>query len=192
MLAKKCTYAPHNKYSHKFKKRKEAPPFSIIPYTLFCITNMNQQSNSPKVVTFSHFSELAYIPKDHDPKKWHSSEDMEGFRRALAVDVRRVSRELQEDFLRNLTSSASEHARNPSRQYECLGIEMFVTEGLAKKIQDTRCAHVKAILNEQALQRRQGICDAEKLSSVSKKSNWSAKRARIVAMSKWLEDNFEK
>ena len=145
---------------------------------------MNQQSSSPKVVTFSHFSELAYIPKDHDPKKWHSSEDMEGFRRALAVDVRSVSRDLVGDFLRNPSSSTSEHARNPSRQYECLGIEMFVTEGLAKKIQDTRRAHVKAVLDEQALQRQQGICDAKKLSSVSKRSNWSEKRARIVAMGK--------
>ena len=142
---------------------------------------MTQQSNSiaPRSVSFSHFSELVYIPKDHADKKWYSSQDRQSFRQAFVEDVRRVTREIEE-------------AGGPRNQYDLVGLEVFVKEDLARKVQDTRRAHVRSVLSEQMLQRQRGICNNEKLSIVSMKSNWLEKRARIVAMGFWLQESFEK
>lgn len=66
--------------------------------------------------------------------------------------------------------------------YECIGIEVYVTKGLAKDVAKTRRAHVDAVLSEQRIQKRKVVCDIEKLSSVSKtRSLLSKVRARKLA-----------
>lgn len=128
----------------------------------------------PRAVTFSPFSELSFIPKDDDiPKKWYSSRDALSFRQALVNNARKMPREIQDaptdaKILREIV-------------YQCIGIHMFVTRGLARQVQETRRAHIDAVLLEQRLQRQQGICDIEKLSNVSNKSRWTKERARILA-----------
>ena len=67
--------------------------------------------------------------------------------------------------------------------YECLGIEVFVTRGLARHIEETRRSHMDAVLSEQGRQNERGVYNAELLSSVShKKTAWSKKRAETLAI----------
>lgn len=64
-------------------------------------------------VTFSQYSELAYIPQESTEQKWFSSEDKQRFRQELLRDARRMSREIE-----NATAEAT-IARE--RLYECIG-----------------------------------------------------------------------
>ena len=77
------------------------------------------------------------------------SEDTNHFHQGLVQDVRRVSREIQE-------------AGVPKYPHELVGIEIFVTEGLARRVEVARREHIRAVLYEQMLQRRLGICDVAK------------------------------
>lgn len=143
----------------------------------------NISATGPRAVTFSRFSELAFIPKDdNSSNNWYSSKDNLSFRQALVQDARRMSREIQ--------GAPLDAKILRENLYGCVGIEKFVTKGLAREIQETRRAHVNAVLSEQSLQRQQGVCDIEKLSSVSNKTQWTKERARILATgySKLLRD----
>lgn len=143
----------------------------------------NISATGPRAVTFSRFSELAFIPKDdNSSNNWYSSKDNLSFRQALVKDARRMSREIQ--------GAPLDAKILRENLYGCVGIEKFVTKGLAREIQETRRAHVNAVLSEQSLQRQQGVCDIEKLSSVSNKTQWTKERARILATgySKLLRD----
>ena len=107
------------------------------------------------------------------------SEDTNHFHQGLVQDVRRVSREIQE-------------AGVPKYPHELVGIEIFVTEGLARRVEVARREHIRAVLYEQMLQRQQGIYDPAKLSSVSMKTDWLKERARTIAIGHWLQDIFVK
>ena len=66
--------------------------------------------------------------------------------------------------------------------HECVGIENFVTRGLAKQVVERRRALIRAVLLEQNLQRQRGITDNEMLRTMSRhKSEWSRDRARKLA-----------
>lgn len=59
---------------------------------------------------------------------------------------------------------------------------MFLTEGLARHVQQTRRAQIVAVLLEQRRQEYQGIHDVEALSTLSKKKScWSKERAVQLA-----------
>ena len=131
----------------------------------------------PRAVTFSQFSELAFIPKDDIESKWYSKQETHGFRRALVRDAKQMSRQIED--------APADAMITLEQLYECIGIEVYVTKGLAKDVAKTRRAHVDAVLSEQSLQKRQGVCDLcdiEKLASVSKtRSRWTEVRARKLA-----------
>ena len=82
------------------------------------------------------------------------------------MDTQRISIELEQ--------TASE-AITLEQLFECMGIEEFVTQDLARHIEQNR-AHVGNnvgnVLLEQRLQKQQGVRDPKKLStSVSQKSS---------------------
>ena len=142
----------------------------------------------PRGVSFSKYSGLAFIPKDGDvpnDQKWYSSQDTSTFRRALIDDVRRIL----SSHIDGKDDAGTTH--NPEMKYERVGIEVFLARGLARQIQETKRAHADAILSEQRAQRHLGICDIEKLASVSKKTLRSSERARIQAIGYWLQHIFE-
>ena len=88
-------------------------------------------------------------------------------------DAMRISREINNTPIEAIT---------PEQLYECVGIEVFVTQGLAVYVAEKKRAHVDDVLSEQTLQEYNGICDIEKLSSVSKNgSRWHRSRAQKLA-----------
>ena len=73
-------------------------------------------------------------------------------------------------------------AITPEQLCECVGIEVFVTQGLAKDAFEKKRTHIDAVLSEQRLQEEKGVCDIEKLSKVSEKgSRWTRSRAQKLA-----------
>ena len=129
---------------------------------------MNQQ------VTFSQYSSLVLIPKDDLHAKKNSPQDEQHFRQELVQDARRMARILESTPAYNIT---------PEQLYLCVGIEPFVTPGLALRIEDMRRKHIKAVLEEQRMQRQRGVCDIEKLSFMAQRtSHWARERAGKLAV----------
>ena len=128
----------------------------------------------PRAVTFSQFSELAFITKDViQSKKWYTKQENHRFRQTMIGDARRMSGEINNTPVEAIT---------PEQLYECVGIEVFITQGLAMHVAEKKRAHIDAVLSEQMLQEDNGICDIEKLSSVSKNgSRWHRSRAQKLA-----------
>ena len=56
-------------------------------------------------------------------------------------------------------------------KYECVGIDIFLSEGLLKRVVETKRAHIHSMLSKQSRQRLRNICDIEKLASVSKRTS---------------------
>ena len=66
--------------------------------------------------------------------------------------------------------------------YECLGLEKLLNRDVMMCIAEKRRVHKEAILSEQRSQREQGICDLERLASVSQESsNWTCTKAHKLA-----------
>lgn len=131
-------------------------------------------SNDTRAVAFTQYSELAFIPRDDAQYKWHSTQDKLLFRQSLIQDINRVSRDFQD--------AAARATVTPELLQECVGIEPFVTNGLAKHIDEKKRAHIQAVLQEQSLQREQGVCNPERLAMVSMVGSQStAKRAQAFA-----------
>lgn len=132
-------------------------------------------------VTFSEYSELFYIPRCDDDgrmksRTWYSAKDRHCFRRTLINDVRRVTKEIG-----NLTFEVS---MSHEQLCDCLGIESFISgTSVARNVELARRVHIAAVLSEQHCQKQNGTCDMERLSGISlRQSEWSAKRARMLAM----------
>lgn len=95
------------------------------------------------------------------------------FYQTLIRDARRMSREMNNTPIGAII---------PEQLYECVGIEVFVTQGLAMHVAEKKRMHIDAVLSEQRLQEENGVCDIETLSSVSKNgSQWHRNRARKLA-----------
>ena len=154
--------------------------FIICPASSFLISSKMSTiyscSSSPKVVSFSKYSEVTLIPKEdiYTSKKWYSPNDRDQFYQNLNEDIKRASRDIAQQSLHH-------------RKYECVGIDVFLTEGLAKRLLETKRAHVHAVLSEQNRQRERGFCDMDKLADVSKKTSWTRDRARTIATGYWLQ-----
>ena len=132
-------------------------------------------ASRPKTVTFSQFSELGFIPKDKEStRKWYTPQDTHHFRQVLAQDILSMKMKIQRMPQKAVLS--------PEDVYNCVGIEVFLTNGLALRMRDERFAHIDAVLLEQNLQRQNGTCYLEKLSAVSeKKTLWVKERAHNLA-----------
>ena len=130
-------------------------------------------TKSPRGVLFSDFSQLTFIPKDDAESKWYSPEEKQSNREALIQETRHMLKEI---------SSTSSDAITSEQLSACIGIELFVTQGLATHVEKQRRVHIQAVLDEQRLQKEYGVCEPEKLCDVSKMtSKWSRHRARKLA-----------
>lgn len=78
---------------------------------------------------------------------------------------------------------ASEEDISRETLLQCIGIEAFLTDGLAQHIMQYKKEHIKAVLREQTRQIEQGHSNIEILSSVSEStSQWSKERAAKLAL----------
>ena len=130
-----------------------------------------------QTVTFSEFSELVYyhIPCDYDKSTtWYSSSDRCGFRQTLIENARHVSQEINDlqhgDILTH------------EQQSKCIGIEIFLSNGVARCAQQAKRAHIAAVLSEQRIQNQNGTVDIARLSMVSQiRSRANVENARDLA-----------
>eukprot|EP00581_Thalassiosira_minuscula_P010537 CAMPEP_0183712802 /NCGR_PEP_ID=MMETSP0737-20130205/7867_1 /TAXON_ID=385413 /ORGANISM="Thalassiosira miniscula, Strain CCMP1093" /LENGTH=136 /DNA_ID=CAMNT_0025941509 /DNA_START=331 /DNA_END=741 /DNA_ORIENTATION=+ len=128
---------------------------------------------STSKVTFSKYSQLVVIPPDsNEEAKWFSVQEKNQMKRAFFEDVMRVSSQF------HLVSPP------PDLLYECVGIEKFLAPGIARRVANEKRAHCHVIVAEKRRQMEQGVCDVEKLSTISKMTSMCAvKRAQSLASS---------
>ncbi len=132
-------------------------------------------ASSRPVVTFSQYSQVASIPTDHvDLKaKWYSEDDHD-FQQTMIRDARQMASELRTT---PPTSITSEQLCN------CVGIDLFLQDGLAMQVLSMKRSHTHEVLREQQLQRQRGISDVDKLAHVSQNSSeWMRERAYNLAV----------
>lgn len=72
----------------------------------------------------------------------------------------------------------------------CVGLEVFLSPGLAKRARDKRAIHTKAISEEQFRQIEVNIWDDDRLSRISERSSrWSRERSHGIALGYWEIDD---
>ena len=138
------------------------------------MTDFVEDFHSPKKVHFSPSSTLLMMNASA-AWHWYSDKEYEEFRRANAEAVREVQMRLraQDDKTYGLDGQ------------DVTGIENFLTAESIKRMIDIQKFHRKAILQEQARQRRSGEYDADKLAYISANlSMWSVKRSIEIAEAK--------
>ena len=145
-----------------------------LPHERPAMANFNN-TTPPQAVTFSEFSELVFIPCDHEKSaKWYSSEDKYRFRQTLIDNVRQLKKEI----------NALSHGEIMTQEQlcKCVGIEMFLTKEASRYAEQAKRTHIDAVLLEQRRQKQIGICDRTRLSTISQKgSGWTNERARKLA-----------
>lgn len=156
----------------QISSQKEIISTPITPTKNKTKIKMEVQPN-PSAITFSVYSELAFIPKDSSESKWYSPQEKTSFWQSLLADARRMKRAIQE---------SSAEAAAPELLYECLGLEALLDREVMMEIARRKSAHVSAVLSEQSRQKSQGSCDVEELSLVSQaSSHWNLDRAQRLA-----------
>jgi hypothetical protein len=123
----------------------------------------------PRGVTFSEYSELVLIPRSDEhalTATWYSSQDRNHFRQVLISEARRVSKEIK--------ALSPGEVLSHEQLCECLGVEVFITMGAARKADQARRSHISSVLSEQCRQKQVGECDLERLSRVSKRGSESS------------------
>lgn len=141
-------------------------------------SNLMTTKLPPRTVTFAENSDLVYYPIPIGQDKsttWYSSKDRHSFRQTMIHDVWNASQEI--NHLRSGDILTYEQLS------ECMGIEMFLSNGVARCAHQARRAHIAAVLSEQRIQQESGICDIARLSSVStNRSFQTVERARKLAV----------
>ncbi len=145
-------------------------------YLVMTTSNVSSQL-PPRRVVFSEYSELVIVPRSDEhtlSTTWYSAQDRYHFRQTLIHEARGVSREIKALPLGDVLSH--------EQLCDCLGIELFITMGAARKADQARRSHIAAVLSEQCRQKQEGVCDLERLSRVSKRgSELSTVRASKLA-----------
>ena len=132
-----------------------------------------------RAVSFSEMSEmrLVFNCRGYLASAWYSNQEITGVRQAFVQDMRMMISELSDTPPEALT-------KHQLRQQlsKCIGMESFITEGLAERLTNRKLEHRNAVLLEQRLQQLQGITDIEKLARVSQMhSSYAEERARKLA-----------
>jgi hypothetical protein len=98
---------------------------------------------------------------------------MHQFRKTLVDDARKASQDIKDLPLGDMTHQ---------QLCECLGIETLLFSGIARCTLQARRALIAAVLTEQLMQRREGICDIERISRVSQnRSRWTVEKSQKFA-----------
>ena len=130
------------------------------------MSDNSMSTSSPQKVTFSQYSQLAFVPRDDAESKWFSSQEKRSNREELIQDTRHMMKEINSTPPNSITAE---------QLCNCIGIEVFVTQGLAAHVEKGKRTHVQAVLAAQRLQRQQGIYNADMLCDVAKKTSRSSR-----------------
>ena len=132
-------------------------------------------------VHFSTHNQLVNIPipsSEENKARWHSSKSKKKFKKVLINDVRRMAEVL--------SSTSSDDDISTCDLNACVGIEIFLSHGLANLAREKRKMHTNSILNEQSRQQKINIRDDDRLSRVSERSSrWSRDRSHDLAVGYW-------
>ena len=143
----------------------------------------SETTRRPRGVHFSTHNEMEYIDVTSSEEKsarWYSSKDKRRFKKTLINEVRKMTEVL----------ATPSHKISASDLSACVGLEVFLSQGLAKRIRDKRDMHTNAILEEQCRQIEVNIWDDDRLSRISEKSSrWSRGRSHDIALGYWEIDN---
>lgn len=111
--------------------------------------------------------------------RWYSPNDKHQFRKALQRTARKLA---------NILASKADEDEEMSvdELVECVGMEAFLSKGLARHMHEKRKKHSYSVLGEYCCQQQLGVRDDDRLAKVSKlSSKWSRTRAHDVAVGYW-------
>lgn len=103
-------------------------------------------------------------------------------------DKRRFKKDLMKDTrkMTSILASTDGDSITAADLNACVGIELFLSAGLAIRSKEKRIMHSNAILGEHFRQREMGVQDDVRLAKVSKlSSKWSRERAHGLAVGYW-------
>ncbi len=111
--------------------------------------------------------------------RWYGPDDKHKFRKVLQRNVRKLAAIIGSKGDKDEDMSADE-------LIDCVGLEAFLSQSLARHMQEKRKKHSYSVLAEYCYQQELGVRDDDRLAKVSETSSkWARKRANNVAVGYW-------
>jgi len=135
-------------------------------------------------VSFAAMSEAVYFQRydesEHDAV-WYRGDEYRNIRLDTKRAVERAHRLQRSSRAAGAGSAAV--AEDLVARCELTGIENLLSVNIINKTRKTRAQCLEAVLEEQARQRRRGVCDPERLAAAARDhTQWSGKRAHTIAL----------
>ena len=132
-----------------------------------------------RCVSFSSVSEVVIIPRDESSLKAYSREEVQLFKRKIALDAHRMRQIFGSSSVESIANDYDHDLL-----YQSIGLEKYLSRQVYEHITATKKSHLTAILKEQEYQGKHIICDVERLAWVSESSSsWTRNRAEQLASS---------
>ena len=152
----------------------------IVDFPSSTPSSLGKRSKPDKSISFSYKSEGRYIPyptAQENRAKWYSWQDEKGFKKAVIQDAIVVS-------LKIMTEAEDLSAQQDIVFQDFVGLDHLISRNVLQRYQVRKVAyrnHVRLVLEEQSLQRRQQRLSEEDLSQVARmSSHWPIQRARKI------------
>lgn len=134
----------------------------------------------PRRVRFSTTNRIKQIDKpsvEEFDVRWYQKKDKKRFKRAIVQDTQRMA---------EILASASGEEISSDVLNCCVGIELFLSPGLARRAKEKRMLHSQIVLEEIARQEELNIDDERRIRKLSERSSkWSRERAHDLAVGYW-------
>ena len=150
----------------------------IVDFPSSTPSSLGKRSKPDKSISFSYKSEGRYIPyptAQENRAKWYSCQDEKRFKKAVIQDAIVAS-------LKIMTEDLSSQEELVLQDF--VGLDHLISRNVLQRYQARRTAyrkHVRLVLEEQSLQRRQQRLSEEDLSQVARmSSHWPIQRARKI------------
>ncbi len=109
--------------------------------------------------------------------RWYQKKDKKRFKKAIMQDTKRMA---------EILASASGEEISSDVLTSCVGIELFLSPGLARRAKEKRMLHSHIILEEISRQEELNIEDDKRIRKLSERSSkWSRERAHDLAVGYW-------
>ncbi|KAL7462409.1 hypothetical protein ACHAXS_002786 [Conticribra weissflogii] len=134
----------------------------------------------PRRVRFSTKNRMKNIDKpslEEFDVRWYQKKDKKRFKKAIMQDTKRMA---------EILASASGEEISSDVLTSCVGIELFLSPGLARRAKEKRMLHSQIILEEISRQEELNIEDDKRIRKLSERSSkWSRERAHDLAVGYW-------
>lgn len=128
-----------------------------------------------RTVHFSNNIKVIFInsTKAEIKQQWTSYEDRKRYHQTLTEDI---------STARSIFESKPPQLITSDELYQCVGIDKFLSQSVARDMKQRRKNLITAVLTEQCRQKRIGFFDEEDIRRVSEYcSEWARNRAHIIA-----------